>query len=50
MHITQIKVCNAAFYLYRERFLAAKYGDDIIEETVKPAVEYEPAMDDSEEW
>ena len=31
------KVCNAAYYLYRERFLAAKYGPDVIEETVKPA-------------
>ncbi|MEH7114933.1 EcsC family protein [Neobacillus niacini] len=30
------KVCDAAFYLYRERFLAEKYGPKIIEETVKP--------------
>ena len=35
------KVCDAAFYLYRERFLAEKYGADIIEETVKPADSYE---------
>ncbi len=31
------KVCDAAFFLYRERFLARKYGNDVIEETVKPA-------------
>ena len=31
------RVCNAAYYLYRERFLAAKYGPGVIEETVKPA-------------
>lgn len=31
------KVCDAAYFLYRERFLARKYGADIIEVTVKPA-------------
>jgi len=31
------KVCDAAFYLYRERYLAEKYGPDAIEVTVKPA-------------
>lgn len=31
------KVCKAAFYLYRERFLAMKYGAQDIEVTVKPA-------------
>lgn len=31
------KVCKAAFYLYRERFLAMKYGSQEIEVTVKPA-------------
>lgn len=31
------KVCKAAFYLYRERFLAEKYGADEIEVTVEPA-------------
>ncbi|WP_421250097.1 EcsC family protein [Aeromonas sp. 600584] len=31
------KVCKSAFYLYRERFLALKYGPDIIEVTVQPA-------------
>ncbi|NVM56375.1 MAG: EcsC family protein [Candidatus Helarchaeota archaeon] len=36
------KVCNAAYYLYRERFLAEKYGPDIIEITVKLADDYTP--------
>lgn len=40
------KVCDAAFYLYRERFLAAKYGKDIIEETVSPAKGFEPIFDE----
>ncbi|MCY1078523.1 EcsC family protein [Archangium lansingense] len=31
------KVCDAAYFLYRERFLARKYGADIIEETVEEA-------------
>lgn len=31
------KVCKSAFYLYRERFLALKYGPEMIEVTVKPA-------------
>lgn len=31
------KVCNAAYYLYRERFLAEKYGAEVIEITVPPA-------------
>jgi EcsC protein family len=33
------KVCEAAANLYRERFLAAKYGPQFIEETIKPARE-----------
>jgi len=33
------EVCDAAFFLYRERFLARKYGPEIIEATVKPAEE-----------
>ncbi len=37
-----MKVCDAAYYLYRERFLAEKYGVEIIEETVKPATDYDP--------
>ncbi|KAB7766711.1 EcsC family protein [Xanthomonas sp. LMG 12461] len=31
------KVCKAAFYLYRERFLALKSGSQVIEVTVEPA-------------
>jgi hypothetical protein len=31
------KVCKAAFYLYRERLLAIKYGAQTIEVTVVPA-------------
>ena len=37
-----MKVCDAAFYLYRERFLAHKYGPEVIEVTIKPANDYEP--------
>jgi hypothetical protein len=40
------KVCDASYYLYRERFLAAKYGEDVIEETVKPAENFFPNYDD----
>ncbi|MGE0826045.1 MAG: EcsC family protein [Candidatus Binatia bacterium] len=36
------KVCDAAYYLYRERFLAAKYGADVIEMTVTPAEDIDP--------
>jgi hypothetical protein len=36
------KVCDAAYYLYRERFLAAKYGPDVIEITVAPAKDIDP--------
>lgn len=32
------KVCKAAFYLYRERFLALKSGSDVIEVTVEAAI------------
>ena len=31
------EVCDAACFLYRERFLARKYGEDVIEVTVEPA-------------
>ncbi|PKH07119.1 EcsC family protein [Moritella sp. Urea-trap-13] len=31
------KVCDTAYYLYRERFLAEKYGADIIDSSVAPA-------------
>lgn len=40
------KVCDVAFYLYRERFLAEKYGEDVIEVTVKPADNFEPDLND----
>jgi hypothetical protein len=36
------KVCDAAFYLYRERFLAEKYGAGVIEITVEPADDVDP--------
>ena len=36
------KVCEAAYYLYRERFLATKYGADVIEVTVEPAIDIAP--------
>jgi hypothetical protein len=39
------KVCNAAFYLYRERFLAEKYGVDVIETIVEPADNLEPGYE-----
>lgn len=37
-----MKVCDAAFYLYRERFLAQKYGGAVIEVTVPPAPDLDP--------
>lgn len=40
------KVCDAAFYLYRERFLAEKYGENIIEVTVMPADSVDPDLND----
>lgn len=39
------KVCKSAFYLYRERFLAEKYGADVIEVTVKPADTFDVEYD-----
>jgi len=36
------KVCDAAYFLYRERFLAEKYGADVIDVAVRPAKEYDP--------
>ncbi|MGY4828641.1 EcsC family protein [Sphaerotilaceae bacterium SBD11-9] len=41
------KVCKAAFYLYRERFLARRYGPDVIEVTVPPASTLTPEFEDS---
>jgi hypothetical protein len=39
------KVCDAAFFLYRERFLAEKYGPEVIEKTVMPANNLEPTYE-----
>ncbi len=39
-------MCDAAFFLYRERFLAEKYGPDIIEETVKAARKFDVVQTD----
>jgi hypothetical protein len=33
-------VCDAAYYLYRERFLANKYGPEVIESTVNEARDF----------
>jgi hypothetical protein len=35
-------VCQAAYYLYRERYLAEKYGPGVIVETVPPAEDVDP--------
>ena len=43
------RVCDAAYYLYRERFLAEKYGDHVIEATVQPAASIDPEYDESNE-
>ncbi len=40
------KVCETAFNLYRERFLAEKYGEDMVKELVKPVDSYNPNYDD----
>ena len=40
------KVCDAAYYFYRERFLAEKYGEEFIEQTVPPAENYEPEYEE----
>lgn len=39
------RVCKSAFYLYRERFLAAKYGAEEIETTVTEAADLDPAYE-----
>jgi len=39
------RVCTAAFFLYRERFLAEKDGDDVIERTVNPAQDFWPSSE-----
>ena len=43
------KVCRAAYYLYRERFLAAKYGVEEIEATVEPADDIVPDFTKTDE-
>jgi len=43
------KVCDAAFYLYRERFLAQKYGAEVIEVTVEPAQNIDPGYPEESE-
>ena len=43
------KVCDAAYHLYRERFLAEKYGADLVEETVQPAEVFEPDYEEQSE-
>jgi len=43
------KVCDAAYYLYRERFLAEKYGAGTIEVTVEPAKGPDPGYDEQSE-
>lgn len=37
-----MNVCRSSYYLYRERFLAEKYGPEIIDVTVKPARQFDP--------
>jgi hypothetical protein len=44
-----MKVCDAAYYLYRERFLANKYGAEVIEVTVKPASNFDPDYPEEKE-
>lgn len=44
-----MKVCDSAFYLYRERFLAQKYGVDVIEVVVSPAKDIDPHYPEGEE-
>lgn len=40
------KVCDSAYFLYRERFLAEKYGPEFIAEVVAPASTLEPELED----
>ena len=37
-----MKVCDSAYFLYRERFLLQKYGADVIDMPVKPANDFDP--------
>ncbi len=43
------KVCDAAYLLYRERFLAANWGEDWIEATVAPAEDLELEYEEADE-
>lgn len=40
-------VCEAAYYLYRERFLAEQYGPTVIDQSVEPAATFEPDLPDT---
>lgn len=44
------KVCDSAFFLYRERFLAQKYGPEVIEITVQPALNYKTTYGDDDDY
>lgn len=43
------RVCDAAYFLYRERFLARKYGDWVIETTTQPATDFDPKYPEEKE-
>lgn len=40
------RVCDNAYYLYRERFVATKHGPDWIDVVVEPAEGYDPGYDE----
>ncbi len=42
------RVCDAAYFLYRERFLAAKYGEDWLSRPVAPAVSIDPGYEEED--
>lgn len=42
------KVCDAAYYLYRERFLAEKYGESLIESIGKTPNSYDTGYEDGD--
>lgn len=43
------KVCDAAYYLYRERFLALKYGEQFIAVPTAPAGDLDPHYPEEDE-
>ncbi len=43
------KVCDTAYYLYRERFLAEKHGPDWIDAVVEPAEGFDVGYDERQE-